>query len=125
MKILIPLFVILLASCAVYSQHVISSDEDINRTLSVKDTFDLEFLHSCGYCWWSDRAYDTTLVSVRFISSRLIEGQLPKGGDQIHTIRFEGLKSGSVRIEFFWGRPWLKEKLHTCAVNVRVLPSGP
>ncbi len=121
MKILIPLFVLLFATCAVFGQHVISTDEDIDRTVSVKDTFDLEFKHGDGYTWWSETTYDSTVVSVRFKSSRLMEGNLPIGGAQIHTLQFTGLKPGSTKIEFFWGRPWLKEKLHTCVVAVRVL----
>lgn len=125
MKIQIAVFLLLLAGSGVFSQHVISTDEEIDRTIRVRDTFDLEFLHGDGYGWWSERNYDTTLVSVRFISSRLMEGHLPIGGQQIHTLRFEGLKPCSVRIEFFWGRPWLKEKLHTFVLNIRVLPVEP
>jgi hypothetical protein len=119
MKVLL-FSVSLLIHFTTFSQNIISGDTEINKTINVKDTFDLEFLHGDGFAWWSDSNYDSTLISIKFKSSRLMEGNLPIGGKQIHKIQFKGKNPGEVKLDFYWGRPWLKEKLHTCLIIITI-----
>ena len=120
MKIQLFFLVSILIYSNTFSQNIIKEDTEINETIRVNDTIDLEFLHGDGFAWWSDTNYDSTLISVKFKSSRLMEGNLPKDGKQIHTIQFKGKKPGKVNLEFYWGRPWLKEKLYTCLIAIQI-----
>jgi len=120
MKVLLLVIASFLIYSSTFSQNIITGDTEINKTINVKDTFDLEFLHGDGIAWWPDPNNDSTIISIKFKSSRLMEGNLPFGGKQIHTIQFEGKSPGKVSLDFYWGRPWLKEKLHICHITVLI-----
>jgi hypothetical protein len=101
-------------------QNIIEFDTDITRTIKVNDTIDLQFLDwpSPGIRWQLYSAYDTTILSIINKSSRLMEGNFQYGGKYIRTVQYVGLKPGRVELEYFWGRPWLKEKLYYCRLEI-------
>jgi hypothetical protein len=101
-------------------QNIIEFDTDITRTIKVNDTIDLQFLDwpSPGIRWQLYSAYDTTIISIINKSSRLMEGNFQVGGKYIRTIQYKGMKPGHVELEYFWGRPWLKEKIYCCRIEI-------
>jgi predicted secreted protein len=120
MKTLLISISLFLISSFALCQNIIQSDTSINKTIGIADTFDLQFIHwpSPGFGWKLYSEYDTTVISIKKISSKLMEGNFPKGGKYINTIQFKGNKSGEVILEYFWGRPWLKEKLKRCQIKI-------
>ena len=102
-----------------YCQEIIQSDTEIAKFIKINDTIDLQFLDwpSPGIGWKLYSDYDTTLISIKGKSSRLMEGDFPKGGRYIKTVQYKGKKPGEVRLEYFWGRSWLKEKIYYCRIK--------
>jgi len=105
-----------------WGQNIIRSDTAITKTIKVNDTIELQFLDwpSPGIGWKLYSDYDTSLISIKEKSLKLMEGNFPIGGKYIRTIQYKGKKPGEVRLEYFWGRPWLKEKLHRCQIQFKI-----
>jgi len=123
MNFLVLLITILLQCPIVYGQ-VIQTDTEIDTAIRVNDTVDLQFLNGpgCGAGWNQYSGYDTTVIRVRLKSDRLMDGQKPVGGRHIETLQFRALKPGEANLEFFLGRPWLKEKNACCRIRFHVSP---
>jgi hypothetical protein len=112
---------VLLIICSTsFCQDIIQSDTDITKSIRVNDTIDLQFLDwpSPGIGWRLYSEYDTTIISINVISSKLMEGNFQFGGKYIKTVQYIGKKTGEVRLEYFWGRPWLQEKLNYCRIAI-------
>ena len=110
------------ASLLSFGQTPIQSDTVIEKEINVGECFDLQFLDSpgSGYGWTLTSQYDTTTLSIRLISSRLLVGDGPKGGQYIRTYTFKGLNNGTVNLKYAYGRPWLEEQLYHCCITVRI-----
>ncbi len=104
-------------------QGIIRHDTVIKKVIAVNDTFSLDFLYwpSPGICWALYSEYDTTQLSIRETFVRLLEGK-QFGGKYVATWRYIGLKPGEVTLEYYWGRPWLKEKEYQCLIEVFIVP---
>jgi predicted secreted protein len=120
MKTLLSSISLLLISLFSLCQNIIHSDTSITKTIKVNDTFDLQFVDwpSPGLGWKLYSEYDSTIISIKEVSSKLMEGNFLIGGKYINTIQFKGNKYGEISLEYFYGRPWLKEKLHRCQIKI-------
>jgi predicted secreted protein len=106
----------------VFSQNPIKSDTSINKTIKVHETFDLQFVDwpSPGLCWQLYSSFDSTILSITMVSDEVMKNNFPKGGKWIKTLRFQGNQPGDVKLEYFYGRLWLDEKLNKCELNIHI-----
>jgi predicted secreted protein len=105
-----------------FSQNQIKSDTSINKTINVKETFDLQFVDwpSPGLCWQLYSNFDSTILTITKVSYEVMKNNFPKGGKWIKTLRFQGNQPGDVKLEYYYGRLWLNEKLHKCELNIHI-----
>jgi predicted secreted protein len=105
-----------------FSQNQIKSDTSINKTINVKETFDLQFVDwpSPGLCWQLYSTFDSTILSITKVSDEVMKNNFPKGGKWITTLRFQGNQPGDIKLEYFYGRLWLHEKLHKCEISIHI-----
>ena len=103
-------------------QKYISSDTVINQKIKAGESFELKFVNlpGAGYIWKADSSYNKSIIKIEEVSSVVMEGNGPKGGRYIATIKFTGIKPGNTIIEYFYGRPWLSEWLHRCQIKIQV-----
>ena len=122
MKAILYSIIFLLLGSNSYCQNIIQSDTEITKIIKVNDTIDLQFIDwpSAGIGWKLYSDYDTTLISIKGKSSRLMDGDFPKGGRYINTIQYTGKNPGEVKLEYYWGRPLLKEKIYYCRIEINV-----
>lgn len=106
-----------------FGQNVIKSDTVISKTVRVNESFELQFLDwpGTGSGWNLTERSDTTNVSVRLLKQVLAEGYGPLGGKYITFYRYTGLNKGVFKLEYHYGRPWLKEKLYECMLEITVI----
>jgi len=114
------LFLLILITNITFGQNPIDSDISITKSINVNETFELKFVEwpGCGYCWGITYNQDSSFVSIKLKSSELMSGYLPVGGKYINTYSFKGKQKGNVTLTYYYGRPWLKEKLYKCTVTV-------
>jgi hypothetical protein len=119
MKGIIFLGILILLTKITLCQNLIQSDTSIEKTIRVNDTIDLQFLDwpSPGICWTLYSKYDTSMISMRLKSTKPLT-QFPKGGKWISTIQYKAKKPGEVKLEYYWGRPWLKEQKYLCKLSI-------
>ena len=122
MKNLISFISFLFISSFCLCQNVIRTDTTIIQTVSVKDSFELKFENwpGTGYGWYLPENYDSTQVTIQLSKEELMEGYGAIGGKYISTYEFTGLTRGTFLLEYFYGRPWLKEKLRKCNLKIIV-----
>ena len=103
-------------------QKYISSDTSITQKIKSGNSFELKFVNlpGAGYIWKADSSYDKSIIAIREVSSVVMEGNAAAGGHFINTIEFIGKKPGNTIIDYFYGRPWLKEWLYKCQIKIQV-----
>ncbi|MGA3012563.1 MAG: protease inhibitor I42 family protein [Bacteroidales bacterium] len=103
-------------------QKYISSDTVITQKIKSGTSFELKFVNlpGAGYIWQADSVYDKSIITIKDVSSVVMEGNATGGGHFINTIEFIGKKQGSTIIEYFYKRPWLKEWLYKCQIKIEV-----
>jgi predicted secreted protein len=113
-------FILLSTFCL--SQNPIQKDTTLTKTINVGESFELRFEDSPGtaYVWYLNENYDSTQVTIQQQKEELIEGYKPKGGKYITSYVYTGLTSGTFFLEYYFGRPWLKEKLKRCKLKIIV-----
>jgi predicted secreted protein len=124
-EIMKPLTIIVLLLITVISalgQNFIDSDSVIYKKLEINESFDLQFVDrpSPGMLWSINTKYDSTMITIKEISSKLMEGDFPIGGRYVKTVEFTGIKKGEIVLEYSIGRPWIKEILHTCQISIEI-----
>ncbi len=121
MKILILGLSLLLVNLVTISQTIIRSDTVIKKTVRVNESFELQFLDSpgSGYCWYLEKC-DSLNIVISLLRSDLLEGDGPKGGRYISTYEYTGQCIGNYLLEYTYGRPWLKEKLYRCSLEIDI-----
>jgi hypothetical protein len=122
MKNLISFVSLLFISSFCLCQKVIQTDTIIIQTISVKDSFELRFENwpGPGYGWYLPLNHDSTQVTIHLRKEELMEGYGAKGGKYISTYVYTGLTRGAFLLEYYYGRPWLKEKLRKCNLKIIV-----
>ena len=105
-----------------WCQNLIDSDTEIDKQININDTIDLQFVDwpSPGLFWILDSEYDTTLLSIKEKSHKLMQGYLPFGGKCIRTIQYKGKNKGKVNLEYTYGRPWRKEIMYICKIIITI-----
>jgi len=126
MKTLFSGFCFLLIGLLSYSQGIIHNDTVISKTIRIGETFDLQFEHlpGAGYLWEFSGGCDSTEVSIKQINKQPEEGNQPIVGKYVYTNRYIGLKKGTYRVEYAYGRPWLQEHLYHCILEIFVKKTG-
>jgi hypothetical protein len=51
-----------------------------------------------------------------------MEGSYPVGGKYIVTYFVKGLEKRCINWVYFYGRPWLKDRLYKCKIIIRMKP---
>ncbi|MCX6280919.1 MAG: protease inhibitor I42 family protein [Bacteroidetes bacterium] len=122
MKNVISGIALLLLSTTALAQGYIQSDTTINKTIKLKESFELQFVHcpGCGYSWGLMKKCDSTVISIQLVSDEVMAGNGPVGGHYISTYKYTGLATGSYLLEYFYRRPWLKEYLFKCSLTIIV-----
>lgn len=107
---------------AAHGQELINKEMEIDRKVKIADTIDLSFVVSpgAGMVWKLYSEYDSTIISISHKSHELMAGDFPIGGRYIETIQCKALKPGSVVLDFYYGRTWLKEKLYRCRIRINI-----
>lgn len=120
MKTPLLIFTLLLIICFCDAQEVIRSDTSILKTIGVNESFELRFedLPGAGYMWRLSENSDTTWVKIELVKKELMEGYQPIGGKYISIYAYTGLSTGTFMLEYYYGRPWLKEKLYKCTLKI-------
>ena len=121
-KILFANLVLFLLCFPAIGQELINREMEIGKNIKVSDTIDLPFVDSpsAGMHWKLYSDFDSTIISIKLKSYMLMAGDFPKGGRYIETIQCKALKPGSVVLDFYYGRVWLKEKLSRCRVEIKI-----
>ncbi len=88
----------------------------------MNEGFELKFQEcpGAGYGWSLSTKYDTTILSVRPISSELMKGNYQVGGHYVTTYYFKGLKRKNLTLVYYYQRPWLRDKLYKCKIEIRI-----
>jgi predicted secreted protein len=88
----------------------------------VNEGFELKFVEcpGAGYGWSLATPYDSTILSVRQISTELMEGNYPVGGHYVKTCYFKSLKRKNLTLVYYYQRPWLRDKLFKCKIIIRI-----
>jgi len=112
----------LIESLTSFGQRPINSDTIVKKNIIVNEGFELKFIEcpGAGYGWNLSTSYDTTILSIRQISSELMEGNYQVGGHYITTYYFKGLKRRNLTLVYYYQRPWLKDKLFKCKIVIRI-----
>jgi predicted secreted protein len=95
------------------SQEIILPNAELSKRLNVHDTLDLQFINSpgAGVIWNFNCNYDSSVISIKYKSYKLMSGDFPIGGRYIGTIQYQGLKAGKIMLVYSYGRQWLKDDL--------------
>jgi predicted secreted protein len=111
----------LIESVTSLGQQPISSDTIIRKKINVNEGFELKFLEcpGAGYGWILSTPYDSTILSIRQISTELMAGNHPVGGHYVTTYYYQSLKKENITLVYYYQRPWLKDKLFKCKVLIR------
>jgi len=122
MKIAILSITFILISTFCLSQNSVQTDTTISKILNVGESFELRFENwpGTGYVWYLAENYDSTQVTIHLKKEELAEGYKPIGGKYISSFEYTGLTNGTFLLEYFYGRPWLKEKLKKCNLKIIV-----
>lgn len=102
------------------SQDIILPNTEISKSLTVHDTLDLQFFNSpgSGFLWNFNCNYDSSVVSIKYKSYKLRNGDFPKGGRYISTIQYQGLKPGRILLLYSYGQQWLKDDLSYSRIEI-------
>jgi len=95
-----------------YAQDSLKHDSTITKIIKLNENFKLDFrtCPSCGYTWIMNNLYDSTQFKLIGITSWNEKNHIQlKGGTDVFTWEFQGLKKGTYRLIFVYKRPWLKE----------------
>lgn len=119
MKTVLLSTILLFISSLSWCQNLIQSNTEINKTINLNDTINLQFVDwpSPGMFWQLDSNYDTTLILIKEKSFKLMEGNFPKGGKYIRTIQYKGKKPGEVRLVYTFKRHSLNEETYFCKID--------
>ena len=118
----ILLILCLIESITSLGQRPINSDTIIKKSIIVNEGFEIKFLEcpGAGYGWNLSTPYDTTVLSIRQISSELMEGNYRIGGHYVTTYYFKGLKKKNLTLVYYYQRPWLKDRLFKCKIMIKI-----
>jgi predicted secreted protein len=122
MKPVTVIILLLIAGTYGKGQNFIDSDTVIYKKMKIRESFNLQFLDypSPGMLWSINPKYDSTVITIKDLSSKLIEGDFPIGGRYIKTVEFTGIKKGNIVLEYSIGRPWINEILHQCQISIEI-----
>jgi predicted secreted protein len=122
MKTTISSLLFILISTFCVSQNPIHTDTTITKTISLGESIELSFEDSpgTGYAWYLPVIHDSTRLSIQFQKQELMEGYKPVGGKYITTYKYTGHTNGTFLIVYSYGRPWLKEILKRCRLEIIV-----
>ena len=112
----------LIENLIIFGQRPISSDTIIRKNIFLNEGFELKFIEcpGAGYSWNLSTSYDSTILSIRQISSELMEGNYQVGGHYVITYYFKSLKRKNLTLVYYYQRPWLKDKLFKCKIVIRI-----
>jgi predicted secreted protein len=118
----ILLILCFIESITSFGQRPIESDTIIRKNIMVNESFELTFLEcpGAGYSWSLSTIYDSTTLSIRQISTNLMEGNYQVGGHYVTSYLFKGLKRKNLTLFYYYQRPWLKDKLFKCKIVIRI-----
>ena len=121
-SVIIQVILCLIGSIHSFGQRPINSDTVIRKNILVNEGFKLKFVEcpGAGYGWSLATQYDSTILSIRQISTELMEGNYPVGGHYVTTYYFKSLKRKNLTLVYYYQRPWLGDKLFKCKILIRI-----
>jgi predicted secreted protein len=120
MKTTLLLFTFLLSAYLCHSQDAIYTDTVIVKNTKVNESFELSFedLPGAGYVWRLPENADTTEVKITPVNKELLEDYQSIGGKYTSTYAYTAKSTGTFILAYYYGRPWLKEKLKKCILKI-------
>lgn len=121
MKIIYCFLIALFFSTICLSQNAISTDTTIVKTIQKGESFELsfEFSPGSGYVWYL-AGNDSAHINISLKEKKLKDGYGAKGGVYLYHYKYLAQDIGTFSLEYYYGRPWLNERLKRCSVSVIV-----